>query len=559
MLKLLSVKNFAVVTESSIELGPGLNLLTGETGSGKSIFVDGLGLLLGARASGDVVRTGETMAFVEGVFDSSGNAALLEILDRAGIQPEDGELILRREVSDRGRSRAFANERLVTAQFLRELRPYLVDIYGQGDQQSLLDGGGHLKLIDDFGQLGEQVSRVSALYGSLSAVRRRIAELVSSEASRLREIDILRFQINEIASAKLTPGEDVELEQERRRLENADRIERLTAECYQIAYDSPNALAPAMAALQKRLEELATYDEGHRHFVETLQTQRFILEDLVYFLRERLGRADSAPQRLQWIVDRLHEIERLKHKYINDIAGILRMQAEYEERLESIENAARDAESLSHQLTMIKADYLKAAHELSSRRRLAAADLERAMAAEFKALELGASVFEAAMSVDTARIASDGFDSIAFLISTNKGEVPRPLSRVASGGELSRLMLALKTVSAPPEVPRTLVFDEVDAGIGGRVAEAVGQRLRRLGRAHQVLCVTHQAQIARFADVHYAVRKSVAGRRTRTQVVRLDSGERVDELARMIAGAAITDAALAHARELLGFSDPSST
>jgi DNA repair protein RecN (Recombination protein N) len=553
MLKLLSISNFAVVSEVTIEFGDGLNLLTGETGSGKSIVVDALGLLLGARASGDIVRTGESAAFIEGVFDVERNTEVLRIAGDAGIDPGDGELIIRREISDRSRSRAFVNDRLATLSLLRDLRPYLVDIHGQGDQQTLLYPEAHIDLLDEFGGLASLRAEVEAAWSRFTAARRELASLQRSEAERLRSLDVLEFQVAEIEKAAVTVGEDETLEAEREILANAEKLLELSGESYGNLYENEQAVLPLLGQVQRRIEQLAQYDSRFKPYLETLQTSRYSLEDLAYFLRDYAEDADFSPERLKAVEDRLLELDRLKRKYGASLVEVQASLDDMRARLAELTGFEERSSSIQRVLEESRASYLSVARELSRARRKAGRRLEERVAAELSDLAMGDAVFLVRIESGSGEesFTQTGLDNVEFFISTNPGEEPRPLARIASGGEISRLMLALKTVSAPPEIPRTLVFDEVDVGIGGRVSDAVGQRLSRLSHANQILCVTHQAQIARFADQHFTVRKRPAGDRVETEVARLDRRGQIEELARMLGGADVTETARRHARELL--------
>jgi DNA repair protein RecN (Recombination protein N) len=554
MLKLLSITNFAVVTEATVELDEGLNLLTGETGSGKSIFVDALGLLLGARASSEIVRAGESAAFIQGIFDVQGNVALERLAAEAGIDLGDGELIVRREITAGARSRTYVNDQLVTLSLLRSLRPSLVDIHGQGDQQSLLYPDAHVELLDEFGSLQPLVDEVGRLHTSYAALRRDLATLRRTEAERLRSADILGFQLAEIERIAPVAGEDDELEQTRAILANAERLVQLSGEAYGMLHEESEAVLPILGQVERRVEQLARYDGRFDAYIDQIRTVKYTLEDLAYFLRDYLQDVDFSAERLKIVDDRLLELDRLKRKYGSTLAEVIAALDDMRGQLETLSSSEERASALTLALSESKEAYLKAAYELSTARREAASRLEDRVMAELGELAMGETRFVVridSVGEEDGGHGASGLDRVEFFVATNPGEEPRPLVKIASGGEISRLMLALKTVSSPPEIPRTLVFDEVDVGIGGRVSEAIGQRLWRLSRANQVLCVTHQAQIARFADAHFTVRKERVGGRAATHVAKLDRRGQVEELARMIGGADVTETARRHARELL--------
>ncbi len=553
MLKLIRIRNFAVVIEASIELGPGLNLLTGETGSGKSIFVEAIALLLGARASSDVIRTGATSATVQGVFDVSGNTTALALLSNAGIEANDGELILRREISEKGRGRAFANDVVVTTALLRDLRPCLVDIHGQGDQQSLLDPGTHIELIDEFAELSSLRIEVEKRFRSWTDLRTEAENLKRTESERLQRADVLAFQISEIERADVKSGEDDELERERQMLVNAERIIDAANGAYIGLYDAEGSVLSNLAHVDRKLESLSRFDDRLVPYLDQLRSARYTLDDLAQYLRDYLQDIDFSADRLRIVDDRIQEIDRLKRKYGGSIQAIRETLDELIAENAGIVDSSERRESIVSEMAVSCDRFLEIAHELSARRKNAAARLSAAVLSELAELAMEETRFivdlQAVSDADLDGFRATGVDQVEFLVATNPGDDLRPLARIASGGETSRLMLALKTVSAPPQIPRTLIFDEIDVGIGGRVAESIGQRLAKLSRANQVLCVTHQAQIARFADIHHSARKHTVDDRAVTIIELLDAKGQVEEIARMIGGTLET--ARRHARELL--------
>lgn len=555
MLRSLSISNLAVVSQLSVNFDNGLNLLTGETGSGKSIVVDALGVLLGARASQEIIRSGEAKAYVEGCMYVGGHRELYEKIEAAGIEMEGDELIIRREISVTGRSRAFINDQLTSVGFLKELRPYLVDIHGQNDQQTLLFPDSHIDLLDLFAGLEKERAQVSEAYRTLKSLEDELDELRRDEAERLRSLDILEFQASEIEHARLQPGEDQRLQEERCFLVNAEKITGLSRLCYELLYESETAVLTHLAAMSRRIEELAGYDSRFAQYIETLQSARYSLEDLAFFLRDYVDNVDFSADRLKQVEERLVEIDRLKRKYGDSLETILETARQMRARLEWLQGCEQREEQLQHSIAAARTVYDSLATELSVRRREAARRLEQAVLEELGYLAMERTQFLVSFHKDS-EMTERGIDRVEFLVSANVGEDPKPLAKIASGGEISRLMLALKTITAPTEYPRTIVFDEVDVGIGGRVAEAVGQRLKRLSSTNQVICVTHQAQVARFADAHYTVGKRVRGERTEVVITKLDYEGRIEELARMIGGAEITELTRSHARELLNVGAP---
>ena len=551
MLKSLNISNLAVVTKLQVEFGHGLNLLTGETGSGKSIIVDALGLLLGGRTSAEMIRSGQQKAHVEGVFQVVAHKELFQTVESAGIEIDSKEIVVRRELTASGRSRAFINDQLTTVAFLRELRPYLVDIHGQNEQQTLLYAESHLDLLDLFAGLEKDCEEIRSKYRYWQSLEKELAELRHSEAERLRLLDMLEFQSSEIERANLEIGEDQRLQDERRLLINGEKLTASSVHCYEMLYESEAAILSQLASLGKKMDELASLDPRFGQYIESVQSARYGLEDLAYFLRDYIDRVNFSPERLKEVEDRLIEIDKLKRKYGNSIETILSSAEEMREKLLRLHTSELQEQRLVKSISEAQASYWEIAKDLSKRRRKIARDLETAVMEELKHLAMERTQFQMGFLGNEIRATERGMDNVEMLVSTNVGEEFRPLVKIASGGEISRLMLALKTIIAPTEYPRTLVFDEVDVGIGGRVAEAVGQRLKRLATTNQVLCVTHQAQIARFADIHYSVEKRVIAGRTEVSVEKLDQVGRVEELARMIGGSQITDLTRQHANELL--------
>lgn len=551
MLKSLNISNLAVVTKLQVEFGHGLNLLTGETGSGKSIIVDALGLLLGGRTSAEMIRSGQQKAHVEGVFQVVAHKELFQTIELAGIEIDSKEIVVRRELTASGRSRAFINDQLTTVAFLRELRPYLVDIHGQNEQQTLLYAESHLDLLDVFAGLEKDCEQIRSKYRYWQSLEKELAELKHSEAERLRMLDMLEFQSSEIERANLEIGEDQQLQDERRLLVNGEKLTASSVHCYEMLYESEAAVLSQLASLAKKMDELASLDPRFGQYIESVQTARYGLEDLAYFLRDYIDRVNFSPERLKEVEDRLIEIDKLKRKYGNSIETILSSAEEMREKLLRLHTSEIQEQQLAKAIAEAQTSYWDIAKDLSKRRRRVAKNLETAVMEELKYLAMERTQFQMGFLGNDLRPTERGIDNVEMLVSTNVGEEFRPLVKIASGGEISRLMLALKTIIAPTEYPRTLVFDEVDVGIGGRVAEAVGQRLKRLATTNQVLCVTHQAQIARFADIHYSVEKRVIAGRTEVSVEKLDQVGRVEELARMIGGSQITDLTRQHANELL--------
>jgi len=557
VLTLLKIRNVALIDEIELEFGRGLNLLTGETGSGKSIIVDSLGALIGDRVSSDLVREGETTATIEGLFSTTVGAEFRSILEESGVETGEGsehDIIVRREISLAGKNRIFLNSQLVTQAFLKRVGPYLADIHGQGDQTGIYDVETHIEMLDDFARIGGLKERVAEAFRSLSAIRSQLASLEKDTAEKLQLVDILRFQVNEIRSANLVPDEEQELEAEKLRLSNVEKLTSLSDDAFGLLYDNAESTATTLEKAQRKVSELADFDAQFAAYSEGVATARAVIEDLSFAIRDFRSRLEFSPERLDEIESRLAEMLRLKRKYGGTIEAVLEHLRVSEERLANIENTEFREEELRKRLAFERTAFIAAATELNQARKLSAAKFEKQVEQNLQAVALEKARFEvriASSPEDDSSFSENGFDSVEFYFSANPGESPRPLARVASGGEASRVMLILKTTIDERGPDKTSVFDEVDVGIGGRVAEAVGRKLKDLAADQQILCVTHQPQIASLADVHFVVEKDTSVARTSVNVRRLTSDERVDEIARMLAGEQITEAARENARTML--------
>jgi DNA repair protein RecN (Recombination protein N) len=555
MIKLLRISNIALIPSLDLELGAGLTLLTGETGAGKSIVIDALGLLLGDRATADLIRTGEDKAAVEAVADLE---PAREFLDRHGLPSDGDDLVLRREIQASGKGRATVNGALVPVSLLRELAPLLAAIHGQHEPQGLLDPETHLDVLDhhaglaDREALGTTYRRLREVEGGLDRLRRD-----RREAERRREM--LDFQAAEIEKALMESGEEESLRREKTLQANAGRLASLAGEAYGLLHEDEDAVVSRLGLVYRRIEELAGIDPAFAPHVEARAAVRATLEDLALFLRDYRETLSVNPGRLDEIESRLALIERLKKKYGATLDEVLAFGARCRLELESLGTPEEQERALEAERAGLASRYLELAFELSGHRRAAARLFETKVQAELRLLAMDRTRF--AVRFRPEIVASDGGDPAGwtergleageFLLSSNPGEELRPLARIASGGELSRIMLALKSVANLDVHGLTLVFDEVDAGIGGGVAEVVGRKLRALSGRHQVLCVTHLPQIAAHADRHLAVHKRVQRGRTVTEVRSLDPNERVEEVARMLGGETITDTARDHAREMV--------
>jgi DNA repair protein RecN (Recombination protein N) len=538
MLRFLSIRNLAVIDRLELEFEPGLNVLTGETGAGKSIMVGAVGLLVGGRASADLVRTGEEQASVEAIFE-----------DASGV-----ELIVKREVSAQsGRSRAFLNGSLATSAALREAAARLVDLHGQHEHQLLLDPATHLDVVDAFAGLQQKRAQVGERYRHWQELRAELERLTASDRDKARRVEFLQFQLNEIQRVAPRAGEDDELASARQVLGNADRLQRLCADAYTLLYEGDAAALATLSTVWKKVTDLSSIDPQFQPYLAGRDALKSQLEDLAYFLRSYSAEIDDSPERLQEVEDRLAVLERLKKKHGPSLDDVLRTCAELQQELNGIEHADERIAEIQRELGAARTVYAEEAGKLSAARRAAAADFSRKLERSLADLAMARTRCEVRFEPDRGEAgwSERGSDEAEFYISPNPGEDLRPLARIASGGELSRIMLALKTLATTDEPGKTLIFDEVDAGIGGTVADVVGSRLRALGGHFQVLCITHLPQIAAYGETHYGIAKGVKQGRTVTEVARLSAREREDELARMIAGAEVSASVRASAREML--------
>ena len=548
------MENYAVIERARVRFHPGLNLLTGETGSGKSIVVDALGLLLGARASGEAVRSGAVRSRVAGIFDVREVAAVRPLLDQAGIEPDEGELLVEREVLAEGKSRAFIGSRPVAVSLLRELAPFLADIHGQHDQQLLFHSDTQREMLDGFARCEELRAEVAAAFERWRGAVEELEVLERSEQEKIRLADLLHYQRNEIEAADLSPGEDAALENERRVLLNVQRLQELAGAAYAAAYDSPDSALSLTRTASKRAEEVCRIDPNLEPALLQLGAAAIALDEASYALRDYLGRLEPNPARLEEIEARLAAMDRLKRKYGQSVEEILSFLEQVRAQIATVENAGERAQELRRLQAGYAAEYEKLAGELHHVRIAAVRKLQKRVEAELAHLAMERTAFR--VEITAANWASHGAHAIQFLVSANPGEPPRALEKVASGGELSRIALALKTCLSAPKTDRmrTLVFDEVDAGVGGGAAEGIGRRLKRLAGADQVLCVTHLPQIASFADHHYVVKKRHTGGRTVAEVEELDNEGRTREIGRMLSGQQLTPEALKHAEQLIRMS-----
>src|SRR6266571_2328368 len=556
MLRELRIRNFAVIESVTVPFAPGLNVLTGETGAGKSILIDAILLVRGARAQGDAIRSDAETATVEAVLDVSRHPGAAAVLDEAGLRADDGEVVIRRELARSGRHRAFLNDSPVTVALLERLGDQLVEVHGQHEHQRLLEPARQLELLDRFADADELVERVGALFSKHRAAREEVERTRGAERDRAQREDLLRFQVSELEAARIVPGEEAELRLELKRLQHAERFTAGVAEATALLDEDPQSATARLSRAQRLVQDLARLDAEFTAPGEPLEAARIQIEEALGQLRALRDRVVMEPGRLEAIDDRLDALTRLKRKYGDTEEAMLRYRDEARHELDRLERHEEILAAQERQLTELGGELGAAAAALAERRAAAAERLAPLIERQLRGLGMERAQFRVFVAPASEEVGPRGVDRVEFRLSTNPGEEVRPLARVASGGELSRTMLAVKAVLARAARVPTMIFDEVDAGIGGRVASVVAQKLAKAAEGRQVLCVTHLAPIAARAAHHVRVSKGVRAGRTRVSAEVLTGEARVEEIARMVAGERVTDTARGHARELLGRPGP---
>jgi DNA repair protein RecN (Recombination protein N) len=552
MLLELAVENYAVVDRLHVRFHSGLNLLTGETGSGKSIVVGALGLLLGARASSDMIRSGEQRARVSGRFDVPSDAAFHRVLEDAGLEAEDGELLIERDILAGGKSRVYIGSRPATAALLRDLAPYLGDIHGQHDQQLLFDRDAQRDMLDEFARAGELRNKVRSRFREWRDAHTQLNDWETGEQEKLRLLDLWQFQLKEIEAAGLKPGEDLALEEERRVQANLGRLLENAGAAFSALYDSPESAFALLRISVRKLEEMGRIDSTLAEIKTSLDPALIAVQESSYALRDYVSHLEASPSRLEEVQTRLASIDRLKRKYGASVVQILRFLDETRAQIESVEAAGDRIAALRRDRDRLAKEYEAAAAELTKAREAAATKLARAAEKELAALAMAGTSLK--LELTPGEWSDNGSEQVRILVAPNRGEELKPLEKIASGGEISRIALALKTCllnRSNTPTHRTLVFDEVDTGIGGGAADGVARRLKRLSAESQLLCVTHLAQVACYADHHYCVEKVEANGRTTTRIEELSETKRRAELGRMLSGQQVTPEALQHADQMI--------
>ena len=549
MLLELTLRNFAIIDELTVNFGEGLNILTGETGAGKSVIVDAINLILGEKASTDLIKSDKEEALIEALFGISKKRELKDKLISSGLESKGDEVVIKRVIPRAGRSRVYINGSIATFNLLEQIVEGLVDIFSQQEHQTLLKEERHLEVLDEFGGLGSLTRRVSELYKGTTKLKREIEELERDQKNKIEREDFLRFQCKEIDSVRLEPGEDERLEEERKKLANAERLFSVANEAYGILYEGEKAVTDVLKRIRNQIDEVAKIDASLVDVAKSIEKGTIEIQDAAFTLRGYASNISFDPQRLSSIEIRLEEIKKLKRKYGGSIIEILEKRKSLEDELGRISGGGERIEALKKDVEFVESELNNCARELSEKRRQAAGRLMLSVSKELG--EVGIKGGKLLVEFEKKPISELGFERVSFLFSANPDEKPKPLTRVVSGGELSRIMLVLKEILARVEGGSVLIFDEADSGIGGAVAETVGRKIKNLSKRYQVICITHLPQVAKFADTHFRVTKMFRGNKTRVQIKALNYDERVEELGRMLGGIKVTEKTIEAAREML--------
>tara|TARA_B100000315_G_scaffold122793_1_gene112728 strand:+ start:15363 stop:17066 length:1704 start_codon:yes stop_codon:yes gene_type:complete len=563
MLLELHIKDFAIIHDLRVQFDESLNILTGETGAGKSIVVGALGLLLGERADTDFIRTGQDTASVEGLFDCENYRGIFSLLEQTGIELNKDQLLLKRTISRSGRNKIYINGSLSTLAMLKEIGNRLVDIHGQHQHQLLLHPENHIEVYDSFNKLSPIRDKYKELYVKLQKSQTELNALQKNERENLQKKDLFEFQMKEIDDARLMEAEDDDLKKERVILQNADKLYQTSNQSYEALYSSDNSVIEGLNRVLEELSSIAEYDDSIKKILEEVKPSLFLLEESSNALRNYSGQIEINPEKLGEIEDRLVEINELKRKYGNTLKEILAYRKKIEKEYNAIAYSNETLEKLNKGISIMKKDLAKTAVGLAENRENIVEKFESMMENELRQLSMDGVMFKVNFSYKKdessfikyrgmqVSFSENGIGTLEFLISPNPGEEPRPLAKIASGGELSRIMLSLKNLLAAQDTVPIMIFDEVDSGIGGKVAETVGLKLKRISENKQVFCITHLTQIASLKGAHYRIEKEVVKGRSVTIIRRLSNSERVDEIARMSGGESITQVTREHAKEML--------
>lgn len=562
MLKSLSIKNFALIEEAQIDFEPGLNIITGETGAGKSILLGALSMILGERAATENIRTGSDRSVIEGIFAVKRDGSLRQLLSENEIEIPSNELLIRREISLKGQNRCFVNDTLITTSVLKSIGDYLVDLHGQHDHQSLLRQEMHIEILDAYGRLGQVVDEVRLQFRKISELKKKISDLEQHKESYSEKREVYAFQLKEITDVSPVLDEDTALLQEEKIYANSEKLFDLTKRIYDTLYDAERSAGVLLSEAHKDLEEVRKVDERFNDIVSQFVTAKITLEEVSRWVGDYHHKITFDPERLEEVRNRITAIQRLKKKY-GTIEAILAKKTELEESLNLSENFDFELNKLRKQFESEVDNYVSHCTALTSQRKKFATELDKKVVIQMKNLGMEHAQFKTDIRyieeesgfarVNGKQVAASpiGLDHVEFMISANLGESLKPLVKVASGGEISRIMLSLKSALAGSDQIPTLIFDEIDVGISGRIAQAVGKTLFTLAQAHQTICITHLPQIAGFSQTHFAVEKSFIKGKTLTEIRKLSQKEKIREVAKLLGGEEITDSTLKNAQELV--------
>jgi len=551
MLRELHIKNIAVIEDVTVSFGDGFHVLTGETGAGKSILIDSINMALGGRTAKDLIRTGTDTATVDMVFEVSDRVE--KILNDSGIESEDGLLYINRQITSDGKSRCRINGHMVPLAVLKEIAEVLLTIHGQHDNQSILSPKTHIHFVDDYGSYQSLLTEYQMQYHKVQELKEKLNSLLTDETEKQRRIELLEYQIQEIESAKIRPGEEEELEERRTYLSHIEQIVERSGNAYGSLYgDEQQAAAyDQIASAVHALESVHTYDSQLSAFYQSLNSMLAELEDVTHELKSYLDRVDYQAGDLDYLEERLQTIFQLKRKYGQSEEDILTYLDKIKQELSEIEDSDALRDKLSLELKQETDTLTELALALSDKRRETAISLQTAIMQELSDLDMQKMRFSVSVEPDKESFSLYGIDTVEFLISGNPGEALKPLSKIASGGEMSRIMLAMKTILAESDMVETLIFDEIDTGVSGRAAQKIAEKICMLSKDRQILCITHLAQIASMADTHFLIEKTSDESHTKTSVTPLQIDKRKEELARIIGGVQITDLTLQAAQEML--------
>ena len=549
MLLGLTLKNFTIIEDLSVGLSSGLNIITGETGAGKSVIVDAINIILGDKASADNIKSGADEAHIEALFDISRDEVIKERLESAGFETTSGELLIKRVIHRNSRSRVFINGSLSTITLLSQITQGLVDIFSQHEHQSLLRDENHLKIVDDFGQTSGEAHNLKESYQDYQSIKNELDVLLQSQKDKIEKEDYIKYQLNEIEGADLTPGEDEKLEEEKLKLLNAEKLKSTASGAYEALYESEGSVLGKLQNLISEFRETGEIDPTLKEIGLSIEKGMVQLEEAAYSIRDYSSVLTSDSATLEEVEDRIHLINTLKRKYGDSIDEIIQKRDEIKSEVQNIEHFDERVESLTKESERLMTKLLLMSQKLSKRRKQSAAKLTAALEKELREVGIKGGTFHIEFSEKV--VSSNGIDDISFLFSANPDEEPKPLTKVASGGELSRIMLVLKEVIARVEGGSVIIFDEADSGVGGAIAEAVGQKIRNLSESYQIICITHLPQVAKFADSHLSVSKTHDDNKTQVTIKTLEGNDRVVELARMIGGFNITQKTIDAAQEML--------